>query len=331
MVPLHSFCQIFFPIFRTSACERLIAWTAFGRKAVNAAKTNATKKSQPSNRGHRCVLDGRRLSISVPVSAANNLTGSARRIRFMKQLIVIFSASLLVLPLFGQEKSTQLKDQKDKISYSIGLQIGFNLSRQKVDVSPDMLAAGIKDAIAGKPQLTPDQIKEVMTAFEKDMEQKQKEIGEKNKAEGTKFLDENKKKDGVKTTASGLQYKVVKDGNGAQPKKTDTVTVNYRGTLINGTEFDSSYKRGQPATFPVNGVIPGWTEALQLMKVGSKYQLFIPSNLAYGERSIGPDIGANSTLIFEVELMDAKPAPTPAPATSAVAPKVPTPAASPKK
>jgi FKBP-type peptidyl-prolyl cis-trans isomerase FklB len=249
----------------------------------------------------------------------------------MKQLIVIFSASLLALPLFGQDKSVQLKDQKDKVSYSIGLQIGFNLGRQKIDISPEMLSAGIKDALAGKPQLNPDQIKEVMSTFEKDMEQKQKEAGEKNKSEGTKFLDENKKKEGVKTTASGLQYKVLKEGNGAQPKKTDTVTVNYRGTLLNGTEFDSSYKRGQPATFPVSGVIPGWTEALQLMKVGSKYQLFIPSNLAYGERSVGPDIGANSTLVFEVELMDAKASSTPAPAAPGVAPKAPSPAASPKK
>jgi FKBP-type peptidyl-prolyl cis-trans isomerase FklB len=248
----------------------------------------------------------------------------------MKQLIVIFSASLLALPLFGQEKSTQLKDQKDKVSYSIGMQIGFNLSRQKVEVNPDVLAAGIKDALAGKPQLNPDQVKEVMSTFEKDMEQKQKQAADKNKTEGAKFLEENKKKDGVKTTASGLQYKVLKDGNGAQPKASDTVTVNYRGTLINGTEFDSSYKRGQPATFPVNGVIKGWTEALQLMKVGSKYQLFIPSDLAYGERSVSPDLGANSTLIFEVELMDAKPAATPAAAAPA---KAPSPAAppSPKK
>jgi FKBP-type peptidyl-prolyl cis-trans isomerase FklB len=233
--------------------------------------------------------------------------------------------------LFGQEKSTQLKDQKEKVSYSVGLQIGFNLSRQKVDINPDILAAGIKDALAGKPQLNPDQIKEVMTTFEKDMEQKQKEAGEKNKTEGTKFLEENKKKEGVKTTSSGLQYKVLKDGNGAQPKATDTVTVNYRGTLVNGTEFDSSYKRGQPATFPVNGVIKGWTEALQLMKVGSKYQLFIPSNLAYGERAVSPDLSANSTLIFEVELLDAKPAPAPA-APGAAAPKgAPSPATSPKK
>ena len=308
-----------------------MAWSGSGRRAISAAKDNIAKKKRPRDRERRSVLDGRCLSISVPVSAPSNLTKSARKAPFMKQLIVNFSASLIVLPLFGQDKSTQLKDQKDKVSYSIGLQIGFNLSRQKVDVIPDMLAAGIKDAIAGKPQLNPDQIKEVMTTFEKDMEQKQKEAGDKNKAEGTKFLEENKKKEGVKTTASGLQYKVLKDGNGAQPKKTDTVTVNYRGTLINGTEFDSSYKRGQPATFPVNGVIPGWSEALQLMKVGSKYQLFVPSNLAYGERSVGPDIGANSTLLFEVELLDAKAAPAPAPAGSAAAPKAPSPAASPKK
>src|SRR4029434_5756856 len=143
-------------------------------------------------------LDGRRLSISVPVSAATNLTESAQRTPLMKQLIVIFSASLLALPLFGQEKSTQLKDQKDKVSYSIGMQIGFNLSRQKVEVNPDVLSAGIKDALAGKPQLNPDQVKEVMSTFEKDMEQKQKQAADKNKTEGAKFLEENKKKDGVK-------------------------------------------------------------------------------------------------------------------------------------
>jgi FKBP-type peptidyl-prolyl cis-trans isomerase FklB len=182
-----------------------------------------------------------------------------------------------------------------------------------------VLTAGIKDAIAGKPQLTTDQVKETMAAFEKDMTEKQKVAGEKNAAEGTKFLEENKKKEGVKTTANGLQYKSIKEGTGAQPKGNDTVTVNYRGTLINGTEFDSSYKRGQPATFPLNGVIKGWTEGLQLMKAGSKYQLFIPPNLAYGDRAVGPDISANSTLIFDVELIGVKPAeagPTPAPSPS---------------
>jgi FKBP-type peptidyl-prolyl cis-trans isomerase len=165
-----------------------------------------------------------------------------------------------------------------------------------------------------------------MAQFEKDMEAKQKQLGEKNKTDGTKFLEDNKKKPGVKTTASGLQYKVEKEGTGAQPKATDMVTVNYRGTLIDGTEFDSSYKRGQPATFPVNGVIKGWTEALQLMKQGAKYQLFIPSTLAYGERAMGPDIGANSTLIFDVELQDVKPPPTPAPQGASKVPPPPSPA-----
>jgi FKBP-type peptidyl-prolyl cis-trans isomerase FklB len=249
----------------------------------------------------------------------------------MKHFIVIVSASLLVLPLFGQEKSPQLKDQKDKVSYSIGMNIGFNLSRQKVDINPDILAAGIKDAMVGKPQLTPDQVKEIMAQFEKDMEQKQKQAGDKNKTEGAKFLEENKKKPGVKTTASGLEYKSIKEGTGAQPKPTDTVTVNYRGTLIDGTEFDSSYKRGQPATFPLNGVIKGWTEALQLMKAGSKYQLVVPSELAYGERSVSPEIGPNATLIFEVELLDVKPPSTPAPGQQ-VSPKAPAPPApSPKR
>jgi FKBP-type peptidyl-prolyl cis-trans isomerase FklB len=241
----------------------------------------------------------------------------------MKRFILIFAAFLLTLPLFAQEKSPPLKDQKDKVSYSIGLNIGSNLGRQNVEINPDALMAGVKDAIAGKPQLTQDQIKEVMTAFEKDMQEKQKVAGEKSAAEGTKFLEENKKKEGVKTTASGLQYKVIKEGTGSQPKATDTVTVNYRGTLIGGKEFDSSYKRGEPATFPLNGVIKGWTEGLQLMKKGAKYQLFVPPNLAYGERAVGPDLPPNSTLIFEVELLDAKPAPTPAAAPpSGAAPQV---------
>src|SRR5437773_5678509 len=237
----------------------------------------------------------------------------------MKHLILIIASCSLVLPLFGQEKSTQLKDQKDKVSYSLGLNIGFNLSRQNVEINPDMVTAGIKDAVAGKPQLSTDQVKEVMATFEKDMQQKQKAAGEKNAAEGAKFLEENKKKEGVKTTASGLQYKAIKEGTGAQPKGNDTVTVNYRGTLINGTEFDSSYKRGQPATFPLNGVIKGWTEGLQLMKAGSKYQFFVPPNLAYGDRALGPDIAPNSTLIFDVELLGVKPAeagPSPAPSPS---------------
>jgi FKBP-type peptidyl-prolyl cis-trans isomerase FklB len=143
-----------------------------------------------------------------------------------------------------------------------------------------------------------------MVAFQKEMMAKQAEVAKKNKAEGEAFLAENKKKEGVKTLPSGLQYKVIKAGTGKKPKSTDTVTAHYRGTLINGTEFDSSYKRGQPATFPVSGgMIPGWTEALQLMEEGAKWQLFIPSNLAYGEKGAGRDIGPNATLIFEIELV----------------------------
>ncbi len=237
----------------------------------------------------------------------------------MKHSIIVFATVLLALPVGAQEKSpasaaspaspgsAQLKDLKDKVSYSIGLNIGFNFKKQNVELNTDALLAGLKDALAGKtPALNENEVKETMTAFSKDMAEKQKQVGEKSRAEGEKFLAENKKKDGVKTTASGLQYKVLKEGSGATPTATDTVTVNYRGTLIDGTEFDSSYKRGQPATFPVGGVIKGWTEALQLMKKGAKYQLFIPAGLAYGERGAPPDITPNSTLIFEVELMDTK-------------------------
>ncbi len=228
----------------------------------------------------------------------------------MKRLCIVFAALLIASPILAQDKSP-LKDQKDKVSYSIGMDIGLTFKKQKMDLNPDALSAGLKDALSGnKPLLTEEQVKETMTAFSKEMTEKQaaanKEAAEKNTAGGEKFLTENKTKEGVKTTASGLQYKVVKDGNGPSPKDTDTVVVNYRGTLIDGTEFDSSYKRGEPATFPVNRVIKGWTEALQLMKVGSKYQLFIPSNLAYGERGASQEIGPNSTLIFDVELLSIK-------------------------
>jgi FKBP-type peptidyl-prolyl cis-trans isomerase FklB len=226
----------------------------------------------------------------------------------MRLLIITISVFSLASSSFGQDKP-QLKDLKDKVSYGVGLSVGSNFKKQGQELNPDALLAGVKDALSGKtPALTENELKETMEAWSKQMEDKQKVVGEKNAADATKFLAENKKKDGVKTTASGLQYKVMKDGAGAQPKETDTVTVNYRGTLINGTEFDSSYKRGQPATFPVNGVIKGWTEALQLMKPGSKYQLFIPADLAYGARAVGPDITPNSALIFEVELLEVKPA-----------------------
>ena len=240
----------------------------------------------------------------------------------MKQLSIVIAAVALASTCFAQEK-TELKDTKDKVSYSIGLDIGSTFKKQKMDINLDILQKGLKDGVSGaKPLLTEDEVKATMTAYSKEMTEKQmnanKEAGIKNAAAGEVFLSENKKKEGVKTTASGLQYKVLKEGTGPTPKSTDSVTTNYRGTLIDGTEFDSSYKRGEPATFPVSGVIKGWTEALLLMKVGSKYQLYIPHVLAYGERGAGQDIGPNETLIFEVELLaikapEAKPAaPTPA-------------------
>jgi FKBP-type peptidyl-prolyl cis-trans isomerase FklB len=215
------------------------------------------------------------------------------------------------------EKKLAFKDQQEKASYAIGLNIGTNFHKQKISLNTDVFMTGIKDGLAGKRQMDEAQVRETMQQFEKDMEAQRKALGEKNLKDGEKWLEENKKKEGVKTTASGLQYKVLKEGAGAQPKDTDTVTVNYRGTLIDGTEFDSSYKRSEPTSFPLNAVIRGWTEGLQLMKVGGKYQFFIPPGLAYGERGPSGEIGPNSTLIFEVELVDVKtpgsetPAPTP--------------------
>jgi FKBP-type peptidyl-prolyl cis-trans isomerase FklB len=249
------------------------------------------------------------------------VTGASALInlRFMKSLLIASVTVLLVTPLFAQEKSTPPKDPKDKVSYSIGLNIGFNLSKQQVPVNPDALAAGIKDGLAGKPQMTEAEVKETMAAFEKDMIEKQKAAGEKNATEGAKYLEENKKKEGVKTTTSGLQYKSLKEGSGPQPKATDTVTVNYRGTLTDGTEFDSSFKHNnEPATFPLNNVIKGWTEGVQLMKEGSKYQFVIPAALAYGDRSPGAGIPPNSVLVFEIELLKVKSGAEASPAPSAI-------------
>jgi FKBP-type peptidyl-prolyl cis-trans isomerase FklB len=243
----------------------------------------------------------------------------------MKRLIICLGAVCIASIGLAQDKA-QLKDQKDKASYSIGYDIGETFKKQNVELNPDALFGGLKDALAGKEAtLTKEDREKTLQAFQKEMMEKQiaasKEAATKNTAEGEKFLAENKKKDGVKTTASGLQYKILKEGSGPSPKETDTVVTNYKGTLIDGTEFDSSYKRNEPATFPVNRVIKGWTEALQLMKPGAKYQLFIPSSLGYGERGAGQLIGPNATLIFEVELLSIKP---PEPSAS-VAPGAPAP------
>jgi FKBP-type peptidyl-prolyl cis-trans isomerase FklB len=223
----------------------------------------------------------------------------------MKLKLVVILGILFLVSQVNAQENLVLKNQKDKISYIIGMDIGTNLKKQSIDIDSNILAKGVKDALAGtKPLLTEQEIQETMVAFQKEMMAKQAEVAKKNKAEGEAFLTENKKKEGVKTLPSGLQYKVIKAGTGKKPKLSDTVTAHYRGTLIDGTEFDSSYKRGQPATFPVSGgMIPGWTEALQLMEEGAKWQLFIPSNLAYGEKGAGRDIGPNATLIFEIELV----------------------------
>lgn len=206
----------------------------------------------------------------------------------------------IALPAMAAEKA-ELKTEPEKNSYSVGYDIGRSVRRQLVDVDADAMARGLKDAMGGvAPAMSDDEMQRRFMALRQESAQK---ILEKNKKDGEAFLAKNKGEKGVKTTASGLQYKILTAGKGKKPTAEDTVTVNYRGTLIDGTEFDSSYKRGQPATFPVKGVIAGWTEALQLMPEGSKWMLYIPSNLAYGERAAGPTIGPNSTLIFEVELL----------------------------
>jgi len=211
-------------------------------------------------------------------------------------------------PAAKTESSKTLETPKDKLSYAIGLNVGRSLQKDSIAVDPDVLMQGVKDALAGgKTLLTDEEAKNAIVALQADLRKKQEETmkaaGESNKKQGDAFLAANKAKEGVITTPSGLQYKIVSPGTGPKPTTADTVVCNYRGTLIDGTEFDSSYKRGQPATFPVGQVIPGWTEALQLMPVGSKWQLFIPANLAYGEHSPSPVIGINSTLIFDIELI----------------------------
>ena len=224
------------------------------------------------------------------------------------RLLVMALSIVFLASAVSAEENVALKDQKDKVNYSIGMDIGNTLKILSVDVNFDILVQGIRDVLSGnKTLLTAQESRDTIIAFQKEMKAKQmermKELGEKNKKEGETFLVENKTKEGVITRPSGLQYKVIKEGTGDMPKPTDTVTTHYSGTLIDGTEFDSSYRSGQPATFKVNGVIPGWTETLQMMKAGSKWRLFIPPHLAYGERGAGRDIGPNATLIFDVELL----------------------------
>jgi FKBP-type peptidyl-prolyl cis-trans isomerase FklB len=233
---------------------------------------------------------------TLTMAKTNDKKGVEMKLRI---LVTVLGVVLLASQIGAQE----LKSQKEKLSYIVGMDIGKNLRTQLFDVDPAILTRGIKDGLSGnKSVLTDQEVRDTLTAFQKDMIAKRQVLAEKNRKEGEAFLVENKKKKNVTTLPSGLQYKVIKAGTGKKPKPTDTVTVNYRGTLIDGTEFDSSYRRGQPITFPLNGVIPGWTEALGLMQEGAKWQIFVPSNLAYGEKG-SDQIGPNATLIFEVELI----------------------------
>jgi FKBP-type peptidyl-prolyl cis-trans isomerase FklB len=205
-----------------------------------------------------------------------------------------------------------LKTAKDKISYAFGMAFARNMKTQGIDLEPDMFIKAYKDTLSGsKPLLTDDEAQKAVVEFQTQMmakkQEEMKKLGEQNKKAGDAYLAENKKKEGVVTLASGLQYKVIKEGDGNKPTADDKVKVNYKGSLIDGTEFDASEKHGGPAEFPVSGVIPGWTEAMQLMKVGSKWQIAIPSSLAYGEAGAGGVIPPNATLVFEVELLGITP------------------------
>ena len=224
------------------------------------------------------------------------------------RIVMFFGAMLIANTAFAAETS-ELTTPKDKASYAIGMDIAYSLKKNAVDVNPDVLGKALKDVLTNqKTQLTDEEAKATLTGLQKEMQAKQQEkmkiLSEKNKKEGAAFLTDNKGKEGVKALPSGLQYKVLTEGKGKAPSESDTVTIQYTGSLIDGTEFDSSVKRGQAATFAVKNVIKGWTEALQLMKEGSKWRLFIPSDLAYGETGTpGGPIGPNATLIFDVELV----------------------------
>ena len=225
----------------------------------------------------------------------------------MRQVLTIILSISLLVPFCWAEEQAPLKDQKAKDSYSLGYEFGSNLKRQGVEVDADVLFSAVRDAMDDKkPVLSTEEIRDTLKQLRQKVivlqDRRFRELAAKNLEEGKAFLAANKTKEGVVTLPSGLQYKMLKEGNGPSPKATDAVTVHYRGTLIDGTEFDSSYRRCEPAAIHVNGVIRGWTEALQLMKVGSKWQIFVPSELAYGEDKFGR-IPPNSILIFEIELL----------------------------
>ena len=201
-----------------------------------------------------------------------------------------------------------MESNREKVSYCIGLEAGRNIKGQFKDIDPELLKKGFHDSIADRtPELEGEEIKKILTALQQQIQEQQKvfveEVSEKNKEEGEAFLQENKENEGVETLSSGLQYKIIKAGSGSSPSAQDVVSVHYRGTFIDGRVFDSTYEKEQPAEFPVGRVIPGWSEALKKMREGDKWEIYIPSYLAYGETGYGPQIEPNKTLIFEMELL----------------------------
>lgn len=239
---------------------------------------------------------------------------------------ILAAVSLLALPIIVNAE-TELKSDKEKISYSIGTQLGQDIKRNEIDLDMDMFVRAMRDALAGnKPAMSEDEMRATMQTFQQNIRQKQiaaaQELGERNKKEGEEFLAANKAKEGVVTLPSGVQYKVITAGTGkVKPTMKDTVVAHYVGTLINGKEFDSSVRRGAPATFPLEGVIKGWQEVLPLMTAGAKWQVVIPPEMAYGARGAGQEIGPNQTLVFEIELLEIQKANVPPKAEGKKTPK----------
>ncbi|MBZ5660134.1 MAG: FKBP-type peptidyl-prolyl cis-trans isomerase [Acidobacteriia bacterium] len=236
----------------------------------------------------------------------------------MKRIaIVVLGFGVWACGASAQDAPAALKTQKEKLSYAIGMEMGKGVKAQELDVDPELISRGLKDALSGgKPLMGDDELQTVIGALREEMKQKQMQAeeaaAEENRKQGEAFLAENGKKTGVVTTASGLQYKIITAGTGKKPVETDTVLCNYKGTFLDGTEFDSSAEAGKPVPFDIKTVIPGFKEALQLMPVGSKWQIVVPASLAYGERGAGNVIGPNATLIFEVELVSIQDAAAPA-------------------
>lgn len=234
----------------------------------------------------------------------------------LRPLIIVFGLCLLILAC-GQQTATskdesplKLETPVQKTSYAIGLDIGSNIAQGELDIEAEALAQGLRDGLGkgGQPLMTEEEQREILAALQQELVQKQIAMVQKqaaeNKEKNAAFMDEFKKKEGVQSTASGILYREITPGQGQKPTIEDIVSVHYQGTLVDGTKFDSSLERGEPATFPLGGVIPGWTEILQLMPQGAKWEVVIPAELAYGEQQAGPVIQPNSTLVFEIELLD---------------------------